>query len=73
MKPKPTKKKKQRASGGGRKSVLKSILNEKLLVNGKSGVYILDGRKSNLNLQQPALFDFSRRDRQFELLDVILK
>jgi len=40
-----------------------------LFIDGKpkSGVYKLDGQKSNLNLQQPSLFDFSRRDRLYQL------
>ena len=47
-----------------------------LTINGEKPkgveVYYLDGQKSNLNLQQPSLFDFSRRDRQFELFNVSL-
>ncbi len=42
-----------------------------LLIDGKpkSGVFQVNGQTSNLNLQQPTLFDFSRRDRQYELLN----
>ena len=40
-----------------------------LFVDGKpkSGVYVVNKQKSNLNLQQPSLFDFSRRDRVYQL------
>ncbi len=46
-----------------------------LLIDGKpkSGVFQVNGQKSNLNLQQPTLFDFNRRDRQYELLKSVLK
>lgn len=33
----------------------------------KSGVYLLDNQKSSLNLQQPALFDFKRRNNKNSL------
>ena len=45
-----------------------------LLIDGakpKSEIIDLSGnQKTNLNLQQPSLFDFSRRDRQFEFLNL---
>ncbi len=47
-----------------------------LLIDGakpKSDVLYLDGTKSNLNLQQPTLFDFSRKNRNYELFLVQIK
>ena len=47
-----------------------------LLIDGakpKSDVVYLDGTKSNLNLQQPTLFDFKRRNNQYELLNFVAK
>jgi WD40 repeat protein len=45
-----------------------------LLIEGKKtkGVELVNmtRQESNLNLQQPSLFDFSRRDRQYELFDI---
>ena len=45
-----------------------------LLIDGakpKSDLIILEGnQKSNLNLQHPTLFDFNRRDKQYEFLNL---
>ncbi len=40
-------------------------------VQAKSEIINANRQKSNLNLQQPTLFDFNRRDRQFELINIL--